>query len=293
MVVLTLGLAAMLGAFGPSCARDEHRVEVRQGDCYSCHEPEYVGTTSPPHGGLFETSCADCHTTAAWLPAAAIVHDWFVLRNRHATERCSACHTIGYRPGDTPPECSGCHMDDYDATASPSHVGYPTDCAACHTDAGWVPSTFTHGWALTGAHASTPCASCHGGSPPVYRGTPRECVGCHRADYDASPYPGHSGFPTSCADCHSTTSWRPAMAGVHPESRFPIATGAHSPFQCLDCHDPALGPATAGMNTDCIGCHTGEHSRSRVDSQHREVSGYPFGDPNPHFCLSCHPAGRH
>lgn len=83
------------------------------------------------------------------------------------------------------------------------------------------------------------------------------------------------------------------MAGVHPESEFPITRGAHAGILCTNCHDLSLGAPTDGMNTDCIGCHTGEHSRGRVDSQHREVSGYPVGDPNPHFCLSCHPAGRH
>jgi len=362
-------LAGLAGALsGPSCARDSHRTEVRQGDCYTCHEPEYVATTMPPHADLFPTSCGNCHTQDAWRPAAAIVHDWFVLRNRHAEEACSACHTTGYRPGDTPSTCDGCHHDDYDAATlpphagmptdcaschtdagwrpstfmhgwplggvhlttacsachvgsppvyagtptqcvdchradydaatAPPHAGYPTDCASCHSDAGWRPSTFMHGWPLDGAHARTACSSCHVGSPPVYAGTPTQCVDCHRADYDASPYPGHSSFPTTCADCHTTGAWTPALHGAHPEATFPISLGAHSGLRGFDCHNPALGTCTGGMNTDCIGCHTGQHSVGVVDGQHREVAGYrasagtPTGSTSHHFCLDCHPAGR-
>jgi hypothetical protein len=290
--VMVLGVATGLLA-GSSCARDEHRVEVRQGDCYTCHQPEYEATTSPPHPGLFSQTCSDCHGKDDWVPAAAIVHEWFVLRNRHADPaiRCADCHTVGFRPGDTPDTCDGCHHERYLGASAPPHAGMPTDCASCHTDAGWVPSTFVHGWTLDGAHAATPCASCHVGSPPVYAGTPTECIGCHRADYESSPYPRHATFRTTCLDCHTTAAWRPALG--HPEGRFPISRGAHSDFACADCHDEALGSPSMGMNTDCIGCHTGEHSRARVDDQHREVRGYPVGDPNPHFCLDCHPDGRH
>lgn len=289
-----LALAALAGALvGSSCARTEHgRREVMQGDCVVCHQPEYDATLEPPHAGLFDTTCADCHVVEAWVPAQAVQHDWFVLRNRHAEQRCSACHTVGYAPGDTPSTCEGCHRDDYDAATMPPHAGYPLACADCHTDAGWRPSTFAHPWTLDGAHARTPCASCHLGDPPTYRGTPTECVGCHREDYDSSPYPGHTTFPTTCATCHTTTAWRPALEGGHPEASFPIAGGPHDPFECLDCHDPARGSSLDGMNTDCIGCHTGEHSRASVDADHREVSGYPLGTSSVNYCLDCHPNGR-
>ena len=62
---------------------------------------------------------------------------------------------------------------------------------------------------------------------------------------------------------------------------------------CLDCHDAARGSPVGGMNTDCVGCHTGEHARSRVDAQHREVGDYTFDPARPNFCLRCHPNGRH
>lgn len=281
------------GLTGASCKNDhDQSMAVDQSDCVVCHYDTYEATTMPPHLDLFDSTCADCHMTTAWIPAVPINHEWFPIRGRHLDNTCTDCHTVGFRSGDTPNTCVGCHQMDYDGATMPPHEGYPTDCASCHDESGWSPSTFAHSWTLDGAHAVTPCQRCHVGSPPVYMGTPRECVGCHRADYDMSPVEGHQTFPTTCADCHTTTAWSPALEGAvaHPTSRFPI-NGKHD-FACLDCHDPALGPSTGGMNTNCVGCHTGEHTRARMDRKHNEVRDYPSGDAAPNFCLMCHPDGR-
>jgi hypothetical protein len=289
-LVLTVVFAAVatLGA----CQDSRHEaVQVMEEDCVVCHMPEYEATTMPPHMDLFPITCGDCHTEDAWVPAVAINHDWFVLQNRHAEAACVDCHTVGFRPGDTPNTCVGCHQEDYDMATMPPHAGYPTDCAQCHDDAGWSPSIFAHSWPLDGAHAARPCMDCHMGDPPVYEGTPRECVGCHREDYDTSPYPGHDAFPTTCVDCHTTTAWTPALEAAHPNDRFPL--GEKHDYPCLDCHNPDLGPSTGGMNTDCVGCHEGEHTRDRMDREHNEEPDYPTGPAPPNFCLDCHPDGRH
>jgi hypothetical protein len=288
-------LGALTSAALGACKghQEGNRREVASDDCVVCHRPEYEATTMPPHPGLFSEECADCHGIEAWVPALPLDHEWFVLRNRHAEIRCADCHTVGYREGDTPTACVGCHRADYDMAEMPPHANYPTDCASCHTDAGWVPSTFSHPWPLTGAHELAACTSCHTGEPPTWAGLPRECVGCHRDDYDMSPYPGHETFPTTCADCHSTTGWTPALEGAHPEDRFPVQNGPHQPFECTSCHDPARGTSVAGMNTDCVGCHhEGVHSRARMDDKHREEPDYPFETTSVNFCLDCHPDGR-
>jgi hypothetical protein len=188
----------------------------------------------------------------------------------------------------TPTECVGCHQTDYDNSPFPGHDQYPTTCQNCHDTNAWAPATgFNHPWPLEGAHASATCANCHG-DPPVYPGTPTECVGCHQSDYDNSPYPGHQSFPTTCQDCHSTTAWKPA-AGSHPENLFPT-TGAHD-IPCADCHNASLGPNGRG-NADCVGCHTGAHTRARMDAKHGEERNYPTGAAPPNFCLDCHADGR-
>ncbi|MFO0694548.1 MAG: cytochrome c3 family protein [Polyangiales bacterium] len=196
-------------------------------------------------------------------------------------------------------DCALCHIDRYnDPATNPVHVDvFPTTCGICHNEMAWKPANFDHDgfWPLTGAHAvpvdqgGPTCADCHKGSPPVWAGTPRECVGCHRADYDASPYPNHQTFPTSCGDCHSTAAWKPALEGVHPERSFPIRSGHHSGIACTSCHDPSRGPSAGGANTNCIGCHT--HNPARVNDQHNEVRGYVFDPAQPNFCLRCHPHG--
>ncbi len=62
--------------------------------------------------------------------------------------------------------CSACHMPDFQSAVSPNHVqaAFPTTCQTCHTTTTWSGATFNHattGFALTGAHVSAPCASCH------------------------------------------------------------------------------------------------------------------------------------
>ncbi len=261
-------------------------------DCVVCHQPEYEATSEPPHPGLFSTECQDCHMQDAWRPAVPVQHDWFVLQNRHLDPACTDCHTAGFAEGQTPNTCVGCHQPDYDMASMPPHAGYPTDCATCHSDAGWRPSTFNHPWPLDGAHLLIGCASCHAGDPPQWEGIARDCVGCHREDYDNSPYMGHQTFPTTCATCHTTTAWTPALEGAHPDDRFRISGGAHEGYQCMDCHNPDLGSSAMGANCDCVGCHEGEHTRANADRDHREVRDYPTGAAPPNFCLDCHPDGR-
>lgn len=282
------GASAMLGG---SCTGDQHeRMQVRHDDCYTCHQPEYEATAMPAHVGLYPTACGNCHSNVAWIPAVAQNHDQFPLNNRHAEIACSSCHTVGFGPGETPNTCVGCHRANYDTATMPPHAGYPTDCASCHDDAGWSPSTFVHPWPLDGAHATTSCFTCHTGDPPQYAGVPRQCVGCHQSDYDTSPYPGHSAFPTACQDCHTTNAWRPALEGAHPEGQFPINAGPHGDVGCTECHDPARGSSAMGMNTNCTGCH--EHRLDRSREQHLEVNTYPASPTTANFCLDCHPNGR-
>ena len=132
------------------------------------------------------------------------------------------------------------------------------------------------GGACTGSHDS--------GAVEVRSG---DCVTCH---LDDSP---HTDGRRSCGDCHLDTAWLPALDGAHPEDRFPIASGPHGRFTCFECHvaDSPL-PSTGGMNTSCVGCHTGAHNRTKMDNKHAGQQDYAWDDANPRFCLRCHPRGR-
>jgi len=104
----------------------------------------------------------------------------------------------------------------------------PARCATCHTQESWHPSTFRHPWPLTGAHAKTRCSLCHQGKPPKFHGTPKQCFGCHRPDYERAPDHAAGKRSTKCEECHQTTAWSEG----HPkpgEPRSPAPSAAPSP----------------------------------------------------------------
>jgi hypothetical protein len=258
-------------------------------NCVGCHRSDYDRAATAVSGhSSYSTTCTDCHSNTAWRPSS-FTHPWPLI-GAHETTECSGCHTgTPPRYAGTPEDCVDCHRADYDGATFPGHDTYPTTCGDCHTPHTWLGASFTHPFPLTGAHSTTPCESCHTGSPPRYAGTPTHCVDCHRGDYDTSPYPAHYSFDTTCTDCHTNVGWTPATNGNHPDRAFRISSGRHDK-PCLDCHDTSLGDWWGGLNTNCTGCH--EHDRTREDSRHRGRSGYPTGPAPPNFCLDCHPDGN-
>ncbi len=155
-------------------------------DCVGCHRAAYDRTTSPPHAAAgFGTSCETCHKAAdPSFRGAAFNHATvFPLVGLHAQQACTACHKNNVYRG-TPRDCVGCHRTEYDRTTSPPHAsaGFGTSCETCHkaTDSSFRGATFNHNtvFALVGQHASQACTACHKNN--VYKGTPRDCVACHR-----------------------------------------------------------------------------------------------------------------
>src|SRR5581483_11747919 len=96
---------------------------------------------------------------------------------------------------------------------NPNHVasGFPQDCDSCHTTATWQGAKFDHAvvtkFALTGAHATVACSSCHVGGR--FAGTPQVCSGCHTADFERTTNPDHrrANFSLQYNSCHSTVTW--------------------------------------------------------------------------------------
>jgi hypothetical protein len=187
----------------------------------------------------------------------------------------------------TPRDCVACHRTQYDRTTSPNHVaaGFSTACETCHrpTDTSFRGVQFNHNavFALAGRHALAACTSCHVNN--VFRGTARDCVGCHLTQYQRTTSPSHvaAGFPTTCESCHrnSDTSWTQGTFN----HRFPITSGPHR-TSCSTCHQSG-GTFTTFT---CLVCH--EHDRARMDDKHRGRAGYRYDSL---ACYSCHPNGRH
>ncbi len=205
-------------------------------DCYSCHAQD------DNHQGRYGADCGACHTPAGWIPAT-FDHNLsaFKLDGKHADVACENCHINLVFKG-TPTDCYSCHQKDDE------HNGqFGTNCAACHTTAGWLPANVDHNlfaFQLTGKHATVACESCHINN--VFKGTPTDCYACHQKDDN------HNGrFGTGCGSCHATSGWLPATFD-HNLSGFPL-TGAHTGLACTQCH---IGNVYTGLSTACVACHS-------------------------------------
>lgn len=124
------------------------------------------------------------------------------------------------------------------------------------------------------------------------------CATCHLGDYNATTVPAHAtvGFPTTCGDCHLTTTWtvkqhEPAAT----EAAFPISNGVHNGIACMDCHDTTLS-SDFKSNQNCTKtCHTAANTNGFKDSSVPEAAnvhnGATWNSSSPTFCRSCHPTG--
>ena len=255
--------------------------------CYGCHVADYNATNNPNHAqAAFPTDCSLCHSTINWT-GATFNHSTtaFPLTGAHVTVPCATCH-VNNNYTTVPTDCYSCHVADYNATNNPKHAqaGFPTGCSLCHSTTDWTSATFDHSktaFPLTGAHLTTPCASCHVANN--YLTVPADCYSCHKTDYTGVQNPNHitSGFPTTCATCHTTSTWAGATFN---HTWFPIYSGRHANVwtTCGDCHLDS-----SNYNTfSCINCHT--HTKAATDPHHTRVSGYSYA---PTVCYQCHPKG--
>jgi hypothetical protein len=284
-------------------------LQIAPTDCgnASCHLTTWQQTNNPVHsaaGSAFAVgNCSNCHGTTSWNNTT-FNHSvtGFTLVGTHQSPTptpCISCHT-GNNYNLTSTDCMTCHLADWNSTSSiggnvPDHIksGFPTSasaCSMCHPITKWSDGKFDHsttGWALTGYHlTSTTCGQCHINGNYGLTAANTDCYGCHVADWNSTAtlggsVPNHiaSGFPTTCATCHTTTSW---LGATFNHTYFPIP---HHGSVCSDCHLVSTNYATFS----CINCHTHPyHSQSQTDPEHRGVSGYSYGATT---CYNCHKNG--
>jgi len=273
--------------------------------CVACHQTDYNGTSNPNHTAIgIGTDCATCHTTTpGWEPASFPEHDThYALNGAHAriANDCVTCHHGDYN--NTPNTCVGCHNVDYQSTTDPPHQtsGFGTDCASCHSENAWAPSTFDHDAVYfpiySGKHKGVwnSCSECHtvSGNFSLF-----SCVGCHQNPETNDKHSGVSGYiynDQACLACHPTGD---ASSGFdHNSTAFPL-TGGHIGVDCIECHAAGYqGTPTAcvachqtdyegtsnpnhaaiGLGTDCVSCHT--------TSPGWEPASFP--EHNTHYALN-------
>ncbi len=252
--------------------------------CISCHQQDYQSAQNPNHVTAgFPTNCETCHRASdTSFNLARFDHNAaFPLRGMHAATTCASCHRGNVFRG-TARDCVGCHRTNYDRTTTPNHAaaGFPTTCESCHreTDSSWQGAGFNHNqvFALVGNHAQAACATCHRNN--VFRGTPRDCVGCHIEQYNRTSAPNHAsaGFPTACENCHraTDTNWR--GAGFNHNQVFQLL-GRHAQAACTTCH---RNNVYRGTPRTCVGCHIDQYNRTSAPNH--ASSGFPT------TCENCH-----
>lgn len=228
-------------------------------DCALCHLNDFNSTTNPKHTDLgFSTDCIICHTTQAnWKPARFEQHDlYYELKGAHKliANDCALCHQGNYNQ--TPNTCEACHIKDYNNTKDPDHIlaQFSTDCARCHSENTWVPSTFDHDGQhfpiYSGKHKGQwmDCKDCHnnGGNFKEF-----VCTSCHINPETDEKHLGVMGYfynDQACFVCHPTGSKDDMFD--HNNTNFPL-TGAHLQVDCKSCHMSGF----KGTPMECQICH--------------------------------------
>ena len=226
-------------------------------------------------------------------PMTVEVHDREKFPTAHGaaenpTHDCNVCH--GGFDTFAQYNCVGCHAHEKTVTdkghAKVDAYQYASaNCYGCHPT-GLAVNRATHKKYFpidsSTPHNAPTCAQCH--TTGDYRTF--ACIECH--DH-AQPLmdSAHAGIGSyvyaskNCYACHPTGQ---GFNAAQHESFFPIQFGAHSQFQCSDCHTDA----TNFSAFTCTGCHSGLHACSRLSDRHSDVGGFQCKDS---ACYSCHRNG--
>lgn len=155
---LAPGIACALAAIAPlavaSCGGNDdiHLTQEAKGKtCYQCHSSAYALAQAPKHQGVYPTTCANCHATRSWIPAAAGHPEskFPIATGSHSNQAIA---------------CADCHV----ASRGPDTGGRNCDCVHCHIGAHETPAIDAVHTAVNGYPGSSPT------SPPSCLGS-----GCH------------------------------------------------------------------------------------------------------------------
>jgi NMD protein affecting ribosome stability and mRNA decay len=184
--------------------------------CYTCHQKDYAGTTSPAHASAgFPTTCELCHDTTVWTDSTFNHNNTaFPLTGSHTVppRACTDCHVNGNYTT-LPTTCIGCHQTDYNNTTNPGHAAqpqfFPTTCTTCHTTTAWTGATFNHTqytqFSTNHGNANGVCATCHTNSNDY---SVFQCTACHggnnAANFHHENVNGYVYNSINCYQCHAS-----------------------------------------------------------------------------------------
>ncbi len=291
---------------------------AQAGLCKDCHKEiaKDMDEKRGLHGKIEEgKQCRECHTehkgrTAqiSRIDPKTFDHNKmtpFALRGGHLSPKvqCKDCHVAGKKFREAPTKCFGCHEK------KDKHKGkFGQDCQNCHTEKNWKDVKFDHSksdFPLLGKHVEVKCEKCHINNK--FKGTPKECVECHRKDDDKAH---HGKYGNKCEKCHSEKGWKDIKFDHGKETKFPLL-GKHEPLKCTACHKGDLLKDKLEMacvachkkedakvhkgkyGPKCEGCHT-ERGWKEIIFDHGKETKFPLvGKHLPLKCTACHKGDLH
>jgi hypothetical protein len=279
--------------------------QVSADKCLTCHKPiadrilKKVGVHRDVKG-----DCVQCHVEHTGLTGelrpfdqsgfkhAAITGFGFDGKHAPLATKCAACHK-GRSFVDAKPACATCHKDVHKGELGAS-------CERCHStkvDFKAATQSFDHSitkFALTGAHQTATCVSCH--KTASFTGVKfASCANCHE-----SPHAPQT-VSAVCTSCHTTAGWTTKRFD-HSTTKFPLI-GKHVTASCASCHKvsptkqkPAAAtcatchadPHKGEFKQDCKACHD-EKGFTGAPFDHGRTTTFALVDGHAKVeCQSCH-----
>jgi len=231
---------------------------VTETECASCHKDV--------HSGKMGSNCAKCHTETSFVAVKSMTsfnHSTtdFPLEGKHIGVDCKLCHKGKYTDPINFTACKNCHQDYHRGELAKN--GVSPDCVACHSlNVGFDQSSYSVDqhqktkFPLVGAHAATPCFSCHVSEDRwSFKNKGTSCTQCHKNIHGERF--AVNGI-TNCERCHDSDSWFPSKFD-HNLTAFPL-DGRHAEVECRLCHKPYEKDGKMFVEYtiakfQCIDCH--------------------------------------
>ncbi|KPP85920.1 MAG: Formate-dependent nitrite reductase, periplasmic cytochrome c552 subunit [Rhodobacteraceae bacterium HLUCCO07] len=210
---------------------------------------------------------------------AAIVEQW--LDAGHG-DYDSPSFTYWNKDGAVPEDCAACHSQpgfldylgtdgsDFGVVDAPAAINAPIGCASCHSEAAHDLDevTFPSGETLTGLGPDATCAVCHQGR---HSG---DDVAAATEGLDADTVSSDLGFLNIHYGIASAVMGGADLRGGYhyPDQNY-AGTFEHVPSAdtCADCHDPH---STQLVDSEgCMSCHRGVEDLRDIRMQHDDFDG--------------------
>jgi len=247
-------------------------------NCTACHKDV--------HENKFGNDCRKCHSENSFHQVSGMnTFDHsktdFLLKGKHETLDCKKCHKGSYTTPMKHNRCADCHSDFHNGQFSNKIL---SDCKDCHTEKGFQGSTFTFeqhdksNFKLEGAHAATPCLSCHKKTDEwIFSKMDTHCVACHE-NIHLNHIKDKFIPEGKCENCHTVFNWN-KVTFDHKTTEFELK-GRHAEKSCRDCHfkkgnDNQIVQKFAELKVNCEECHTDVHQKQ-------------FSTNGVTICTSCH-----